>query len=272
MPVLSAERQMPSPRLEAIRLVAIPTETTLSDPVGTAVATLAHDLKNPLAIIRARAQLMQRRIEQAAALDRQHIHEAFQQIEGATTRIADLLDELLEVSAPTGQSANAETQSTDLVRMACTLAADFQQTTDRHQIRAQAHAREVLGSWQPVHIDRILSNLLSNAIKFSPDGGEIVVSVWDEFDRRNDRYWACLSVADQGMGIPADDVAHVFEMRHRGSNAQGRVPGTGFGLVAVRELVGEYQGAASVESEEGHGSCFTVRLPLESSALGPGAS
>jgi signal transduction histidine kinase len=236
--------------------------------LATGVATLAHDLKNPLSIIRARAQLMQRRIDETAALDRQHIQEAFQQIEGATARMAVLLDELVGVSTPTASSAHTEPDGTDLVRTACTMAADFQQTTDRHHIRVQAPARELHGPWQPVHIERILSNLLSNAIKFSPEGGEIVVAVWDEVDPPVNGAWACVRVTDEGIGVPADDLGHVFELRHRGSNARNRVAGTGFGLATVRDLVAEYDGSVSVESEEGRGSCLTVRIPLASSARG----
>ena len=259
MPVLSAERELPLARGGPIRL----TETASLDRAPTVVATLAHDLKNPLAVIRARAQLLQRRIEQTAVLDRQHIRESLQQIEDATARMAVLLDELVDVSALTGQSARAKTRSTDLVRVARTLASDWQQTTDRHRVRVQAPAGEVLGPWQQVHIERILSNLLSNAIKFTPEGGEIVVSVCEELDRRDYASWACLRVTDEGMGIPADDLSHVFDLRYRGSNARSRVAGTGFGLVAVKELVAEYHGAVSVESKEDRGSCFTVRLPLE---------
>jgi signal transduction histidine kinase len=265
MPVLSPERQRPAACSRAIGL-----ETSVSDPVPTAVATLAHDLKNSLTIIRARAQLMQRRIEETSELDRQHVQEAFQQIEGATARMAVLLDELVDTSAPAGLSLHAASQRTDLARAARTLAADFQQTTDRHCVRVLVPAGEVLGRWHPVHIERILSNLLSNAIKFSPEGGEIVVSVWVEFDRREQTAWACLRVTDEGIGIPAHDLAHVFDLRHRGSNARGRVEGTGLGLVAVKQLVAEYHGAVSAESEEGRGSRFTVQFPVEPSAIGGG--
>jgi signal transduction histidine kinase len=107
-----------------------------------------------------------------------------------------------------------------------------------------------------IRLARVLDNLLGNAIKYSPKGGEIAVGVTRE------GRWAVLTVADEGMGIPAEDRSLIFEQFHRGRNVAGQMAGTGVGLAFVRRVVEQHGGNISVESQEGVGSTFTVRLPL----------
>src|SRR6185503_12829735 len=116
-------------------------------------------------------------------------------------------------------------------------------------------------------VHRILANLLTNAIKFSPQGGAVRVSikVMDGPDGRS----ALVAVHDEGVGIPHDELPHVFERFHRGANVVGRFTGSGLGLASARELA-DLQGASPAgESEEGKGSPFVVRLPLSPSAEVP---
>jgi signal transduction histidine kinase len=83
--------------------------------------------------------------------------------------------------------------------------------------------------------------------------------------------WAVLAVRDEGVGIPAADLPHIFERFRRGSNVLGRVEGTGIGLASARAIVEQHGGSIAVESVEGEGSTFTVRLPLRPPEL-PGAA
>jgi signal transduction histidine kinase len=103
----------------------------------------------------------------------------------------------------------------------------------------------------------VLANLLSNAIKYSPGGGAIDVRV----DQEND--WAMLSVTDEGIGIPATDLPYVFDRFRRGENAAGKIPGTGIGLTAVRDIVERHGGNITAENRDTAGAIFTVRLPLK---------
>jgi len=114
-------------------------------------------------------------------------------------------------------------------------------------------------------LERVLDNLLSNAVKYSPAGGDITVQV----SRETGSGFAVLTVADQGLGIPVDDLPYVFERFRRGTNVVGQIAGTGIGLAAVRQVVEQHGGRVTVTSQQGHGSTFTVRLPL---FAGPDAS
>jgi signal transduction histidine kinase len=138
--------------------------------------------------------------------------------------------------------------------------AEQQATTERHQLVITTAEPELVGSWDAVRLERVLGNLLSNAIKFSPRGGEISVSVGREDGAGGT--WAVLAVSDRGLGIPADEVPHIFEHFHRAANVAGSIPGSGVGLASVRHILEQHGGSIAVVSHEGEGSTFTVRLPL----------
>jgi signal transduction histidine kinase len=104
---------------------------------------------------------------------------------------------------------------------------------------------------------QVLGNLLDNAVKYTPEGGSIRISAWQEGDS------VCLSVADTGVGIPEEDLPHVFERFYRADKARSRrLGGTGLGLAIVREIVAAHGGRVSVTSSVGQGSTFTVEMPV----------
>jgi signal transduction histidine kinase len=104
----------------------------------------------------------------------------------------------------------------------------------------------------------MLDNLLGNAIKYTPDGGVITVIVVRDDDEAGT--WAVVSVRDPGVGIPAQDLPRIFDRFQRARNV-GRIGGSGIGLAVAHQIVEQHAGSISVESVEGEGSTFTVRLP-----------
>ena len=101
-----------------------------------------------------------------------------------------------------------------------------------------------------------LGNLVENAVKYSHDGGTVQIRA------RSDDRWVELMVADQGVGIPARDLDRVFERFYRVDKARARqTGGTGLGLAIVRHVAGNHGGEVMVESQEGEGSTFVLRLP-----------
>jgi signal transduction histidine kinase len=99
----------------------------------------------------------------------------------------------------------------------------------------------------------ILGNLLSNAIKYSPGGGEVAFRISIQPD------CTVFEVEDQGIGIPPEEMPHLFESFHRASNV-GDIPGTGLGLAIVKNSVELHGGKIAVRSEPGRSTCFTVTL------------
>lgn len=107
---------------------------------------------------------------------------------------------------------------------------------------------------------QVLANLIENAVKYSPGGGEIVVGVGREEDE------ASIVVRDQGVGIPAEALPRLFDRFYRVGATVGQAQGLGLGLYITHQLVRAHGGRITVESEVGHGSTFTVRLPVASEA------
>ncbi len=225
------------------------------------LAVASHDLKSPLTFIKGQAQLLQRLATGAGASQRSSTGEGLARIEAATNKMVRLIDQLLEVARlQMGQSLELERRPTNLVDLARKLAAEHQHTTRGHQIRVQATEPELVGMWDGSQLERVLSNLLANAVKYSPAGGEIMVCVGREADATDG--WAVLAITDQGLGIPAGERRRVFERFCRASNVAGQISGHGVGLAGARQIVEQHGGSISVDSREGAGSTFTVRLPL----------
>jgi signal transduction histidine kinase len=150
----------------------------------------------------------------------------------------------------------------ELVALVHQRVADFQRSAPRHQLRLDAAVPALVGHWDPARLERVLDNLLSNAIKYSPDGGPITISVRTLVHDVTGAPWVELAVTDQGVGIPAADLPHIFERFHRGTNVAGRVGGAGIGLAGVQRIVDLHGGNVSAISTEGEGTTITVRLPL----------
>ncbi|MDP9354158.1 MAG: HAMP domain-containing histidine kinase [Chloroflexota bacterium] len=158
-----------------------------------------------------------------------------------------------------GHPLELRSQSVDLVALVEEAVAEAQRTTSWHAVRLEVPNGELRGQWDPLRLRRVLDNLLSNALKYS-EGGEVVVTVREE---QRDGRRVVLAVRDEGVGIPAADLPHVFDRYRRGSNVGRRTPGTGIGLSGACQIVRQHGGTISVASEEGRGSTFTVELPLD---------
>jgi signal transduction histidine kinase len=268
------------------------------------LAAASHDLKNPLTLVKATSQMLQRRVLAAGLNEPGRVAAGLASIEAAATRMSHLLDALLDMARlQIGQPLALERRPTDLAALARQVAAEVQQATDRHELRVEAPS-SLVGSWDAARLERVLSNLLDNAVKYSPDGGPIVLTVAHEpADAAagaagtapdgssapgapptdgggaspdssgpaaapagdGAARWAVLAVRDPGVGIPPDDLPRVFERFHRGANVVGRIRGTGLGLAGARQIVEQHGGTIAVASPPGAGTTVTLRLPLADS-------
>jgi PAS domain S-box-containing protein len=225
------------------------------------LAAASHDLKNPLAAIKGIAQLLHRRARRASTLEGQSFADGLQRIDATITRMTRLIDSLLDVSrVQMGQPLPLDRRPLDLVALAREAAEEQQQSSDRHQLRVDAAVPELIGVWDAHRLERVLANLLNNAVKYSPAGGEVTLIVRP--DAEAGAPWAVVMVQDRGLGIPAADLPRIFERFQRAQNVQGHIAGTGIGLAIARQIVEQHGGRVTVESEEGEGTTFTVRLPL----------
>jgi signal transduction histidine kinase len=219
------------------------------------LASVAHDLKNPLGGIKGFAQLGQRQLRGDRASDPDKLRENFQRIEVTAARAVEQIDELLDVARlQAGQALPLNLAPMDLVEVARTVCTEWQETTQDHQLRVVAEEPDLPGIWDRPRLERLLSNLVGNAIKYSPDGGPVTIHLREDGDE------AVVTVEDEGIGIPPGDLPHVSKRFYRAGNATG-MSGTGLGLAGARHIAQQPGGTLAIDSEEGQGTSVTVRLP-----------
>ncbi len=220
------------------------------------LAMASHDMRTPLQAILGNVQLAQRRLSRLenAGSGTEELARNLLNAERTTGKLARLVGELMDVAMiRSRQSLPLDLVETDLVPVLTQLA-------DEHRGRAQRHSIQVrgepvlIGTWDTGRLERVLDNLVDNAVKYSPDGGTVTIDV-----RAGDREVA-ISVRDEGIGIPASELGGIFQPYRRGSNAT-MLRGIGLGLAGCRQVLEQLGGTLAVESTEGSGSTFTIRLP-----------
>jgi PAS domain S-box-containing protein len=223
------------------------------------VDAVAHDLGNPLTTVKGHAQLLLRRARQGP-IDTRRLETALAAIDAAAGRASRLIEELTDVARlGADRPLDLRRSPTDLVALARTTIATYT-ANGAHDVRLETAIPELVGLWDADRLTRVLENLLANAVKYSPPGSAVEVRLVRE--EIPDGETALLSVADQGVGIPAADLPFVFERFRRGGNVAGRIAGTGIGLWGSQRVVAQHGGTIAIESTEGHGTTVMVRLPL----------
>lgn len=219
------------------------------------VSLVSHDLKNPLNMLGMGVQLLARKL---LADDHGMLQRMSRQIQRMDTMLEDLLD-IAQLGA--GKPLALNLCATDLVHLVRKTVDEYGDITALHRIAVHIAAAPLIGTWDAKRLARVVNSLLSNAIKYSPNGGTVRVDL-DSVDDEGGA-WAVLRVGDEGIGVAEADRARVFEWYSRGENARRTaIQGSGIGLAGARDIVEQHRGSISVESEEGKGSVFTVRLPL----------
>jgi PAS domain S-box-containing protein len=225
------------------------------------LASVSHDLRNPLATIKGTAQMLRRQVLRRNLPDAGRLVEGMDRIDDAVSKMTSMMGELLDVARlEAGQPLELNRDAVDLVGLAREAVAAFSRSNPRHSIVLHTRAESLTGEWDGPRLERVLDNLLSNAIKYSPDGGTVTLACGQE--HTDGQSWAVLSVADEGIGIPAVDLPQVFERFHRGANVGRQIAGVGLGLAGVKHIVEQHEGSIAIASEDGRGTTVTLRLPL----------
>ena len=224
------------------------------------LAGVSHDLAGPLARIRLYAELIQAEAPSLMpAGPAGQMAEWSDRIVAATIIMKSIIQELVDVARlQMGQALRLDLRRTNLVGLARRLAGEHQAAG--RLVTVVSSCDELFGWWDEPRLSRVLNNLLDNALKYSPRPAAVDVQV-DPVDDGG-AAMAVLRVRDRGRGIPADDLPHVFERFYRGSNIDAHTAGSGLGLAVARQIVEQHGGTITVESREGVGSAFTIRLPL----------
>ena len=213
---------------------------------------VSHELRTPLTSIIGYARLL--RDERTSNLNTDQFTEVIQR---NAQRLLRLVEDLLFLSQnPPGEMA-VELRSADLADISAGAVQEMRPEAQRKHIDLSFSAAAVPRfAVDPARIAQLLGHLISNAVKFTPEGGKVEVSLGMEGEQ------AVLAVSDTGIGIPPADRERIFERFFRTAIATREViPGTGLGLAIARDIVAAHHGTIVVDSEEGRGSTFTIRLP-----------
>ncbi|MDB5752788.1 MAG: putative histidine kinase, atypical hybrid [Ramlibacter sp.] len=223
------------------------------------LATLAHELRNPLAPLSNGLHLMRMAGGKAELVEKTR-----QMMERQVQHMVHLVDDLLDVARISTGKVELRRRAMDLLEVVATAVETSGSLIDAagHKLQLELAPGPLAMDADPTRIAQVVSNLLNNAAKYTPPAGTIRLQVRREGDE------AVLSVSDTGIGIAPDSIAKVFEMFAQVSNGERPQGGLGIGLSLVQSLVVLHGGSIAATSPgPGLGSTFTVRLPLAPLAL-----
>jgi two-component system phosphate regulon sensor histidine kinase PhoR len=216
------------------------------------VANASHELKTPVAAVRALAETLLTALPDDPEAGRRFAERIGREAERLDVLTRDLLD-LSRVERGT-----LDVEPVDLVGLAKEVVGGYGDLAEERRIRLRAELQpQVSMRGDRAQLGLLLSNLLDNALRFTPAKGTVCVRL-DTTESR-----AVIQVSDTGQGIPAGELPRVFERFYRVDKARARqTGGTGLGLAIVRHVAEAHGGTVRVDSELGQGSTFTVTLPL----------
>jgi signal transduction histidine kinase len=216
------------------------------------LAGVAHDLGNPINVLNLSVSVLSdgRPLPSERCL-RDMLGIVKRQIQFLNRMVEDLRD-AHQIEAGQLAMRPEVCDARALVENACEL---FRPVLGSHRLKVTVPAGPVPMECDPIRLRQVLNNLVSNAIKYSPRGGEIFIMV----DRREKEI--LLQVRDCGIGIPHEELPHIFEPFRRTKLSKEEIPGTGLGLHVSRRIVESHGGRIEVESEIGKGATFRVYLP-----------
>jgi signal transduction histidine kinase len=231
------------------------------------LSVASHELKNPLTALLGNAQLLQRRAGREGQLNERN-QRAIGVIVEQSGRLNKMIAALLDISRIEHGRLSIEHNPVDVDALVRRVVDEIQPTLDRHTVICELSCESLIVSGDELRLEQVLQNLIGNAIKYSPNGGPVVVRVARRSAVASPQpeqlaEQVCISVSDQGIGIPAEALPRLFGRFYRAPNADtDHISGMGIGLYVVNEIVALHGGGVEVESNIGVGSTFTVCLPL----------
>lgn len=216
------------------------------------VSTVSHELRTPLASVLGFTELM---LNKELKPDRQkrYLSAIYQE----ASRLTSLINDFLDVQKMEAGKHAYDKKMEDVLSILQPILDNLELNHPNHAFQLHSQTKRTLVLADKDKLAQVFTNLMSNAIKYSPDGGNITITVFE-----GEGPSLCISVKDEGLGIPADALDKLFTKFYRVDNSDRRkIGGTGLGLVIVKEIVNAHGGDVTVQSVLKEGSVFTVSLP-----------
>ena len=223
------------------------------------LASMSHDIRTPMNAIVGMTSLAKKHIDEKA-----RIADALNKIETASSHLLSLINDVLDMSRINSGRISFSKEPfsvSDLLHDLLTIA--------EPQMKGKGHdwsldlgevfEENLIGD--VLRLRQVYVNIISNAVKYTPAGGQIDLSVWEE--KRGDRCALCFCCKDNGMGMSQDFLGRIFEPFERvRNNAVNQIEGTGLGMSIVKNIVEAMEGTIGIESEEGKGTSVTIQIPM----------
>lgn len=218
------------------------------------LSVVSHELRTPLTTLLGNVELLQRYTAEEGRLsdrERQRLRVIIDQ----TYRLRRMIDSLLDLSRIQEGRLSLDRVLVDIDTLTRRVIEEVHPLLHDHRVDYVAPVAPVFVMGDELRLEQVLHNLLSNAAKYSAPESVITVRV----ERREAK--VCIMVTDQGIGIPAHALPHLYSRFYRAPNVGPNISGMGIGLYVVKEIVALHQGTITIESSEGQGSSFCVCLP-----------
>jgi len=226
------------------------------------VSNVSHELRTPLTSVKSYLE----------ALDEGALYEPvapdFIKVSlNETNRMMRMVTDLLHLSRIDNASGHLDVELINFTAFITFILNRFDKMRSQYQEKKYELVRDypITSVWIEIDTDKmtqVIDNILNNAIKYSPDGGKITVSMKTTDDQM------ILSISDQGLGIPKEDLPKIFDRFYRVDKARSRAQGgTGLGLAIAKEIIKQHNGFIWAKSEYGKGSTFTIVLPYDNDAV-----
>jgi PAS domain S-box-containing protein len=224
----------------------------LNDLKSRVVSMVCHEFRNPLNNISLSVSYLARYTEQLSA---QQKMQYLEDIQANVERMVHMIDDILVIGKVEAKKIEVQPTPLNLVEFCQSLVAELRLTAPQHSIDVKTPVQSIWAQLDEQLLRSILTNILINSVRYSPPESKVQFEV---FTQQNQ---IVFQVKDQGIGIPLEDIPHLFEPFHRGRNVSN-IPGTGLGLSVVKKFVDLLQGRIEVSSQIASGTTFVVRLPF----------
>ncbi|MEZ7616652.1 cell wall metabolism sensor histidine kinase VicK [Streptococcus sp. 27098_8_73] len=247
-------------------LVAVLHDTTEQDKEERErrlfVSNVSHELRTPLTSVKSYLEALD-----DGALSEPVAPEFVKVSLTETNRMMRMVTDLLSLSRIDNNTSHLDVELTNFTAFITYILNRFDKIKNQDETKKYEIIRDysITPIWVEIDTDKmtqVIDNIMNNAIKYSPDGGTITVSV------RTTDVQLILSISDEGLGIPKQDLPKIFDRFYRVDKARSRAQGgTGLGLAIAKEIIKQHHGFIWAKSEYGKGSTFTIVLPYDNDAI-----
>lgn len=226
------------------------------------VSNVSHELRTPLTSVKSYLEALDE-----GALTEPVAPDFIKVSLDETNRMMRMVTDLLHLSRIDNETSHLDVELINFTAFITFILNRFDKMKSQDEEKKYELVRDypINSVWIEIDTDKmtqVIDNILNNAIKYSPDGGKITVSMKTTDDQM------ILSISDQGLGIPKEDLPKIFDRFYRVDKARSRAQGgTGLGLAIAKEIVKQHNGFIWAKSEYGKGSTFTIVLPYDKDAV-----